>query len=203
MLSTCFRISGFSNQQVMMKRFMLCGICLFYCILCVHYVRALIVNRNISPRVYSYKVKQAFLPSSHKDDESAQVGSHVRRGIINTSLLTSGLIIGKPHIAQAEETSYSSTIFTAAFGKEEYTNSITASRDTNISPKEVYDSIRSSYVTYPLEQMQKNNIDRIPRAWDVSAGAGVSTQTLYNMGYTNIEALSIGVQRHGMKTLMK
>ena len=60
------------------------------------------------------------------------------------------------------------------------------------------------YVTYPLEQMQKNNIDRIPRAWDVGAGAGVSTQTLYNMGYTNIEALSMGVQRHdGMKTLMK
>jgi hypothetical protein len=77
-------------------------------------------------------------------------------------------------------------IFTQGFGKEEYTNSITASRDTNISPKEVYDSIQSSYVKEPLERAIQQK--RIPRAWDVGAGAGVSTQTLYNMGYQQIEA---------------
>jgi hypothetical protein len=80
-------------------------------------------------------------------------------------------------------------IFTNAYGKEEYTNSITASRDTNISPKEVYDSIQSNYVKYPLEQLKAKGLTREARAWDVGAGAGVSTQTLYNMGYTNIEAV--------------
>jgi hypothetical protein len=79
------------------------------------------------------------------------------------------------------------TIFTRGFGKEEYTNSITASRDTNISPKEVYDSIQSTYVQFPLIKAREQN--RIPRAWDVGAGAGVSTQTLYNMGYEQIEAV--------------
>ena len=145
------------------------------------------MNRYVScPRVFPHEVKHAILTSSQKDDESAQVGSAVRRGFLYKSLLTAGLIGGKANIAQAEE---KSPVFTAAFGKEEYTNSITASRDTNISPKEVYDSIRSSYVSYPLEQIQENNINRIPRAWDVGAGAGVSTQTLYNMGYTHIEAI--------------
>jgi 2-polyprenyl-3-methyl-5-hydroxy-6-metoxy-1,4-benzoquinol methylase len=80
-------------------------------------------------------------------------------------------------------------IFTAGYGREEYTNSITASRDTNISPKEVYDSIQSSYIRYPIEQLQKRNDNRIPRAFDVGAGAGVSTQTLYLMGYKSIEAV--------------
>ena len=63
-------------------------------------------------------------------------------------------------------------IFTSGYGKEEYTNSITASRDTNISPKEVYDSIQSSYLYYPIEQLRKRNDDRVPRAFDVGAGAG-------------------------------
>jgi hypothetical protein len=63
-------------------------------------------------------------------------------------------------------------IFTSGYGKEEYTNSITASRDTNISPKEVYDSIKSSYLFYPMEQLKKNNDNREPRAFDVGAGAG-------------------------------
>ena len=84
-------------------------------------------------------------------------------------------------------------IFTEGYGREEYTNSITASRDTNISPKEVYDSIQSSYISYPIEQLQKRNgtaaTRRTPRAFDVGAGAGVSTNTLYLMGYENIEAV--------------
>jgi hypothetical protein len=92
-----------------------------------------------------------------------------------------------PSMSNAEQTSSSRPIFTQGFGREEYTNSITASRDTNISPKEVYESIQSSYVKYPLERALKEQ--RIPRAWDVGAGAGVSTQTLYNMGYQEIEAV--------------
>ncbi len=63
-------------------------------------------------------------------------------------------------------------IFSSGYGKEEYTNSITASRDTNISPKEVYDSIKSSYIYYPIEQLKKKGNNRTPRAFDVGAGAG-------------------------------
>jgi len=100
--------------------------------------------------------------------------------LLVTTTTTTSLI---PTVTNAEQ----SPIFTQGFGKEEYTNSITASRDTNISPKEVYDSIQSSYVKDPLEIALKEH--RTPRAWDVGAGAGVSTQTLYNMGYQDIEAI--------------
>ena len=173
---------------MMMRRFLLCGICLFYSNLCVTHVVALLANRHLSCPVFPDDFKH--LTTSHQDDESAQVGSAFRRDFIYKSLLASGLMVIKPDIVRGEEKkAASSSIFTAGFGREEYTNSITASRDTNISPKEVYDSIRSSYVSYPLEQMQMNNIERTPRAWDVGAGAGVSTQTLYNMGYKNIEAI--------------
>ncbi len=110
-----------------------------------------------------------------------------RRRCINNILRTIGPTLVLPSISNAEENVSSESIFTQGFGKEEYTNSITASRDTNISPKEVYDSIQSSFVKYPLEMALKEN--RIPRAWDVGAGAGVSTQTLYNMGYLEIEAV--------------
>jgi 2-polyprenyl-3-methyl-5-hydroxy-6-metoxy-1,4-benzoquinol methylase len=65
----------------------------------------------------------------------------------------------------------------SGYNRKEYTNSITASRDTNISPAEVYDTLgrvsRASGGT---------------RALDVGCGAGVSTQTLFDMGFTTIDA---------------
>jgi predicted TPR repeat methyltransferase len=64
----------------------------------------------------------------------------------------------------------------AGFKRAEYTNSITASRDTNISPKEVYDTISR------IKGREGT------RALDLGCGAGVSTQTLYEMGYTTIDA---------------
>ena len=71
---------------------------------------------------------------------------------------------------------------TSAFGRQEYTNSITASRDTNLSPAEAYDVIQQHIppASDPLSA----------RALDVGAGAGVSTQVLYEtLGYHHIDAI--------------
>ncbi len=69
-----------------------------------------------------------------------------------------------------------------AFPKAELTNSIIASRDTNVSPMEVYDTLRS--------QLRKNSNTDGARALDVGAGAGVSTQVLYQqLGYKTIDAI--------------
>jgi SAM-dependent methyltransferase len=70
----------------------------------------------------------------------------------------------------------------AAFPKKEYTNSIVASRDTNVSPLEVYETLRT--------RLTRNNQSGTGRALDVGAGAGVSTQVLYEeLGYSNIDAV--------------
>lgn len=102
-------------------------------------------------------------------------------------------------IASASANANTEAFRTGAFGREEYTNSIVASRDTNISPKEVYDSIESQYVKYPLEKLREQQKQhhagagatqqRQPRALDVGAGAGVSTQVLWDMGYREIDAV--------------
>lgn len=74
----------------------------------------------------------------------------------------------------------------AAYGREEYTNSIVASRDTNISPAEAYDVIRQHI---PLASDLRWG-DRNLRAADLGAGAGLSTTILYaEKGYHNIAAV--------------
>jgi hypothetical protein len=84
-------------------------------------------------------------------------------------------------VAHAATDDATITFRSGGFGREEYTNSIVASRDTNISPKEVYDT---------LAKLQKTeNNGKRSRALDVGAGAGVSTQVLWDMGYRTIDAL--------------
>lgn len=102
--------------------------------------------------------------------------------------------------AKADD-SYSSTydddnkpFHSAAYGVEEYTNSIVASRDTNISPKEVYDTISSDYLMEAFDAAMKergnsNSSGGGPRALDVGCGAGVSTDVLYKLGYHDIDAI--------------
>jgi hypothetical protein len=95
------------------------------------------------------------------------------------------------------------------YGREEYTNSFVASRDTNISPKEAYDTILSAGGgggESPTKTQQSSNSPsssflatkealqaardqgRIPRALDMGCGAGVSTQFLWNLGFREIDA---------------
>jgi len=72
----------------------------------------------------------------------------------------------------------------AAYVRKELTNSIVASRDTNISPAEVYETIKR------LKKGGLNGGETSARALDVGAGAGVSTQVMYQeLGYSNIDAL--------------
>jgi hypothetical protein len=109
----------------------------------------------------------------------------------------------------AEATAGVNKFHSAAYGLEEYNNAIVASRDTNVSPREVYDTIASDYLMEAVvaartaaqqqnnrkQQQQQSNKQSIvgssssPRALDVGAGAGVSTEILYNMGYHTIDAV--------------
>jgi SAM-dependent methyltransferase len=82
----------------------------------------------------------------------------------------------------AEEEATNRPFESNAFHKAELTNSIIASRDTNVSPMEVYDTLRS--------QLRRNANVTGARALDVGAGAGVSTQVLYQqLGYQTIDAV--------------
>jgi len=83
----------------------------------------------------------------------------------------------------------------AAFSRQEYTNSLVASRDTNISPLEVYETIlrlqsntnNNNTTTSTTANTEKK---KHLRALDVGAGAGVSTQVIYQqLGYTTIDAI--------------
>lgn len=72
---------------------------------------------------------------------------------------------------------------TTAYGRQEYTNSITASRDTNLSPAEAYDVIRQKI---PPNKNGNPNL----RALDLGAGAGLSTAILCNeKGYSVTDAV--------------
>ncbi|KAL7449791.1 hypothetical protein ACHAWC_001815 [Mediolabrus comicus] len=121
-----------------------------------------------------------------------------RRAFLETSLLlpTATQIISHPNEAIAAEEepiiiqSDDKPFHSAAYTLKEYTNSIVASRDTNISPKEVYDTIASSYLQEAYNAAIKSSSSSVsPRALDVGAGAGVSTEVLYKLGYHNIDAL--------------
>ena len=74
-----------------------------------------------------------------------------------------------------------SNFVTSAYGKQEYTNSITASRDTNLSPAEAYDVIRQRIPPASSDES---------RALDLGAGAGLSTAVLFlEKHYRSIDAV--------------
>ena len=59
----------------------------------------------------------------------------------------------------------------AAYDLKEYTNSIVASRDTNISPKEVYDTISSNFLTETFKAATKKAKEGEP-FWESPWGQG-------------------------------
>jgi hypothetical protein len=73
------------------------------------------------------------------------------------------------------------------YERREYTNSITASRDTNVSPAEVYDVIRQQI---PTARAASGTSSNSPIALDLGAGAGLSTVLLYTeLGYRTVDAV--------------
>ena len=66
-------------------------------------------------------------------------------------------------------------------------NAFTASRDTNISPGEAYDTIVNPQIVDAAAFARKSG--RTPTALDVGCGAGVSTEILYNSGFSSIDAV--------------
>lgn len=97
---------------------------------------------------------------------------------LSTTFSRRDVIDGMILIATSDGTDYFQT---KAYGRQEYTNSITASRDTNLSPAEAYDIIR--------ERIPPAATDSA-KALDLGAGAGLSTAVLYReKSYKNIDAV--------------
>ena len=65
----------------------------------------------------------------------------------------------------------------------EYTNSVIASRDTNISPREAYDTIRDR--ASPRSKAERD----AGRVLDLGAGAGASTKLLSDIGWREVVAV--------------
>lgn len=106
------------------------------------------------------------------------------------SLLTaSAVLTQRPTISRAEDGSTSTAFRTKAYNLKEYTNSIVASKDTNVSPKEAYDVLFEAIAPLAADKSTKSSNPNTNRALDVGAGAGVSTQTLYEMGFTSMDAV--------------
>ena len=116
-------------------------------------------------------------------------GSRRRRTLVE--MATSSLVAASlPRSALAIDDGDEMPFHSVGYGREEYTNSIIASRDTNISPKEVYDTLQSDFLKEACQAAKREKgSDYIPRALDVGAGAGVSTEVLYRLGFRNIEAV--------------
>ena len=90
--------------------------------------------------------------------------------------------------AQISPASSGTSFHSNAFGLEEYNNVFAASDNTNVSPKEAYDTILSK--VSPTELTTATEAAGRPlRALDLGAGAGVSTEMLWRLGYRELVAV--------------
>jgi SAM-dependent methyltransferase len=149
----------------------------YYIVLLNCFVNGFITSEQIIVRQSSSTQTYAFID-----------GSINRRSFICQVVSVSSAALMPSFPAQAQEDKFHS----AGYGIEEYTNSIVASRDTNISPKEVYDTIASDYLkeVYNTAIKERGNNNNTPlRALDVGCGAGVSTEVLFDLGFTEIDSI--------------
>ena len=120
-------------------------------------------------------------------DHNSMSTTDLQRRFFLSQIVATALLLPYPSIASESIANEQLKFHSAAYGQEEYTNSIVASRDTNISPREVYDTIASDYLKDVLNAVSKEG--GVARALDVGAGAGVSTEVLYRLGFHQIDAL--------------
>jgi SAM-dependent methyltransferase len=99
------------------------------------------------------------------------------------ALLATALLLPPPRPSAAE------SAVSSARRLPELSNSIIASRDTNVSPKEIYDHLRSLTAADAELSPAALAPQRRGRALDLGAGAGVSTQVLWDAGWREIEAV--------------
>ncbi|CAB9514461.1 expressed unknown protein [Seminavis robusta] len=121
--------------------------------------------------------------------QQSQLSSR-RQWLEKSALALPAILTFHPLASQATEDPMT-PFRTKAYNLKEYTNSIVASKDTNVSPKEAYDVLAETIAPIGRKKSgsgAKNNPNR-NRALDVGAGAGVSTQTLYEMGFTDMDAV--------------
>lgn len=89
-------------------------------------------------------------------------------------------------IAPAPAAAYDAPGSSISRGVPELSNSIVASRDTNISPKEIYIQLRDEK---DLRPERNGASDGDGRVLDLGAGAGVSTQALWDVGWRKVTAV--------------
>ena len=109
---------------------------------------------------------------------------------------------GRPSAAGAAASSASAAdaasepamFYSGATGKENYMTAFTASSNTNVSPKEAYDTIYAqlapkNYLAPEIVAAASRPGGAPLRALDLGAGAGVSTEMLWKLGYRDVHAV--------------
>jgi len=109
--------------------------------------------------------------SKRLDSTSAAGAAETEQKVASSSSLTSRFRI-KPY----DPTKDGRRFHSQAYGKEEYNNAFAASENTNVSPKEAYDTILSKVAPQELQVVGSSDSSRPLRALDLGAGAGVSTE---------------------------
>ncbi|GMI02421.1 hypothetical protein TrVE_jg2887 [Triparma verrucosa] len=93
----------------------------------------------------------------------------------------------EPALEPTPDDTTAGTFKSAGLALKEDSTSFTASRDTNISPGEAYSTISSPLIKSSVSSIKQSG--RSPSCVDFGAGAGVSTQILWDLGIKSIDAV--------------
>lgn len=145
---------------------------------------------SLSSVALALQIQHCDRPPSRSSSAPASqqpVSCQPRRDLLNAVFLQIPVVAGLLSASSLSSCPPAQAVAKADFrtkARAEYTNSITASRDTNVSPQEAYDSI----LKY-LPPVSKNAAET-KVALDVGAGAGLSTSYLFHdLGYREIDAI--------------